>query len=229
MTAKNLVEAGDIGEIKHVTAFMGSPLIWIFDEPKNKAWNEPSGNMIGNGFAWGQSSHILAWIFNVTGLNPSKVFCAMNHSDKTGADISHAATIICKCGANISLSGTTLVPGNAHSDPPVGKLIRIKIFGSNGAIVYSGDDRDIKSGRLELRRLNGSIEEVLPGMGFLFENIDDMGHGPESLKSFLNACINEKFVEGAGSSCGLKTVQTIDAMYRSSVSLNAEQVYESIE
>lgn len=225
MVARRLVTSGNIGDIKHVTAFMGSPLIWIFDDTKNKAWNEPSGTMIGNGFAWGQSSHILAWIFHVTGLDPSKVFCAMNHSDKTGADVSHSATIICECGSNMSLSGTTLIPGNAHSDPPVGKLIRIKIFGSKGAIVYSGDDRDLNSGRLEFRKLDGSIEEMLPGKGFLFENTDDQGYGPESLQSFLNACIGKNFVEAANSACGLKTVKTIDAMYRSSISFNVESVH----
>lgn len=115
--AKSLVDSGALGSIQHVTAFMGSPLIWIFDNPKNSSWNEPSGSMLGNGFAWGQSSHILAFLYLVTSLQPKRVFCTMNHSERTGADIAHAASIVCDCGASVSLSGTTLLPGDAHADP----------------------------------------------------------------------------------------------------------------
>ena len=227
--AKHIVESGVLGDIRHVTGFMGSPLIWIFDDPLNKAWNEPTGSMLGNGFAWGQSSHILAWIFHVTGLHPSKVFCTMNHSEKTGADISHAASIICENGANISLSGTTLVPGNAHSSPSVGKLIRLKIFGSKGALVFSGDDQVVESGRLELRHPCGKIEDALPGAGFLFENCSHDGNGPESLQAFLNVCNGKEFYNGADGNIGLMTVQTLDAMYRSSLSLNLEDVIDCVE
>ena len=93
-------------------------------------------------FTRGQSSHLLAWIYHVAGcenLIPTRVYCAMTTSERTGADISHAATVICKNGATFSLSGTSLLPGNAHSDPPVGKRIAIKIFGDKGALVYSGE------------------------------------------------------------------------------------------
>ena len=113
--AKELVMADAIGDIRHITAFFASPLMWIFDDPDNKGWNEPQGNMQGNGFAWGQSCHLLGWIFQVCpNLVPEAVFCAMNNSEKTGADIAHAATIICKGNAIMSVSGTTLLPGNAH-------------------------------------------------------------------------------------------------------------------
>eukprot|EP00957_Ditylum_brightwellii_P096943 7382447-Ditylum_brightwellii.AAC.1 len=77
--------------------------------------------MLGNGFAWGQSSHSLAWVYRVSGntLCPKRVFCAMNHSARTGADVSNAATIICDDGITFSMLGTSLLLGNAHSDPPV--------------------------------------------------------------------------------------------------------------
>ena len=127
-----------------VSAFFASPLSWIFYDPANTGWNEPddSGEMLGNGFAWGQSSHLLAWIYHVAGSNnliPTRVYCAMTTSERTGADVSHAATVVCNNGATFSLSGTSLLPGNAHSDPPVGKRIKIKIFGTKGALIYSGE------------------------------------------------------------------------------------------
>jgi len=205
---------------------MGSPLKFLFENPENKDWNEPTGTMLGNGFAWGQSSHILAWIFFVTGMDPMRVFCSMNHNEITGADVSHAATIVCANNANISLSGTTLLPGEAHSHPPVGKLIRIEVFGSKGALIYSGDDTIKTSGQLEIRNPDGSKSAIAQDLGFHFENTVSEGNGPESLKAFLDACRDEDFAIGADSLLGLKTVQTLDAMYRSSISLKSEEVVQ---
>lgn len=227
--ARKIVESGEIGEIRHVSAFFASPLIWIFDDPANKGWNEPTGDMQGNGFAWGQSSHLLGWIYNVCpNLQPEQVFCAMNHSEATGADLSHAATVICRDGDRpdvvMSISGTTLLPGNAHSHPPVGKHVEIKIFGTNGAVMYCGNDRDRNSGSLEVRRLDGKVE--LPhGEGFDFENIEQEGTGPESLDAFIAACQRKEGVYvGADAFLGLKTVQTLEAFYRSHASRQLETV-----
>ena len=249
--ARELIQSSSnnkIGQIRHVSAFFASPLSWIFDDPSNKGWNEPdnSGTVLGNGFAWGQSSHILAWIYHVIGPEqfvPTRVFCTMTHSDVTGADVSHAATIICNNGATtFSLSGTSLLPGNAHSDPPVAKRIMIKIFGTKGALLYSGNDRDMSSGSLEYLRGSsndddadnegtdgihniGAVEIHCPELGFQFEELDQDGIGPESMQCFIDACLgrNDYYV-GADSLVGLRSVQTIDAMYRSNASGECETV-----
>lgn len=232
--AHAIIESGKLGTIRHVSAYFASPLSWIFDDPSNTGWNEPddSGDMLGNGFAWGQSSHILAWVYHVAGsenLKPSRVYCAMTHSEATGADVSHAATIICQNGATFSLSGTSLLPGNAHSDPPVGKRIKIKIFGTKGALFYSGNDRDTASGSLEWLRGDehdsvGAVEIQCPELGFQFEDLDQEGVGPESLQCFIDACLGRNYYAGADSLVGLQSVQTIDAMYRSHNSGNCENV-----
>ena len=244
--AQELIQSSNkIGQIRHISAFFASPLSWIFDDPSNKGWNEPddSGSMLGNGFAWGQSSHILAWIYHVVGpeqLVPTRVFCSMTNSDVTGADVSHAATIICNNGATtFSLSGTSLLPGNAHSDPPVAKRIMIKIFGTKGAVVYSGNDRDLASGSLEYLRGSGhdednddndthhvgAVEIHCPELGFQFEELDQDGIGPESMQCFIDACLGRNdFYVGADSLVGLRSVQTIDAMYRSNASGDCETV-----
>ena len=228
--AKELVMADAIGDIRHITAFFASPLMWIFDDPDNKGWNEPQGNMQGNGFAWGQSCHLLGWIFQVCpNLVPEAVFCAMNNSEKTGADIAHAATIICKGNAIMSVSGTTLLPGNAHSNPPVGKKIFIHIYGTKGALLYDGNDLDCMSGKLELRQdaVNDGHPKFPCGeeVGFDFENIAQNGNGPESIQAFLDACSGKNdYYIGADSMLGLRTVQTMEAMYRSNASKELEQV-----
>jgi predicted dehydrogenase len=230
--ARQLIESGELGEIQHITAFMASPLSWIFEDPTNPGWNEPTKGMLGNGFGWGQSSHILAWIYHTCPtLRPHNIFCAMTHSPITGADVAHAATIRCRNETShdvvISLSGTSLLPGNAHSDPPVGKQIRLKIYGTKGAIIYSGDDQDPSSGRFEFRRApDGGVELPLgPDVGFDFENLDMEGTGPESLESFVQACRGSTdYYVGADSTTGLRTVQTLEAMYRSEHSKHPEKV-----
>ncbi|KAL3768517.1 hypothetical protein ACHAW5_006713 [Stephanodiscus triporus] len=242
--ARSIVESGGIGTIRHVTAFLASPLSWIFDDPSNTGWNEPdrrSSGMIGNGFAWGQSSHVLAWVYHAVGpgrLVPSRVHCVMTHSDATGADVSHAATVTCECGAAISLSGTSLLPGNAHSDPPVPKEVVIHIFGTRGALSYCGNDRDPSSGRLEWssrhdddcedEKENGScgaVEVQCSQLGFQFEELDQDGIGPSSMQYFIDACLgHDDYHVGADCLVGLRCVQTIDAMYRSNASGNCENV-----
>ena len=224
--ARQIVQLGKLGRIILVTGLMASPLSWLFHNPDNKGWNEPdeSGKMIGNGFAWGQASHILAWIYHVTDIEPNKVYCKMNHSEKTGADVAHSATIHCNDGVTFTLSGTSLLPGYQHSDPPVGKKISIQIFGTKGTLTYAGDDLDPSSGRLELINGNGKTEVLCEAIGFQFENGEVGGDGPESLQEFISACHGITPYDGANSGIGLKTVQTIDAMYRSNASGTVESV-----
>jgi predicted dehydrogenase len=262
--ARDTIVSGTIGRVRHITAFLGSPLSWIFDDPTNTGWNEPTEGMLGNGFAWGQSSHLLAWIYHVCPMvRPIEVYCSMIHSETTEADVSHSATIRCCSSTDVtttpdepeggitasynttkqppadivvlSLSGTTLLPGNAHSHPPVAKEVQIEIFGSHGCIFYRGNDRDPTSGRLELRHADGSIQ-VLHDQ-FDFENLDNEGFGPESLQNFVQLCHGSGrggddntatggggVYAGANVMDGLRSVQTIDAMYRSNASGQPEKV-----
>jgi predicted dehydrogenase len=137
----------------------------------------------------------------------------------------------------LSLSGTSLLPGNEkHPDPPVGKQVQIMIYGTKGAIIYCGDSEDVKSGRLELRRTDtdGKVEYPLGNdYGFEFENLDTEGTGPESLQSFIQACLSnydnssearEDVYVGADSLVGLRAVQVLEAMYRSHHEKKAVQV-----
>jgi predicted dehydrogenase len=229
---------------------MNGPLMWLFDDPKNEAWVSKSPTMNGNGYAWGQLAHVLAWIYNVLGAGteediakPIKVYCTMSHAPNTGADASLAAVITCSDGITFSLDGTALLPGSQYADPPIGKHIRVEMFGTKGSLMYRGDDKKPETGRLELRRVaegkdDGKSEfpcaEEGVEDGFYFEDGNPEGTGPGSMKAFLDACrassarfesslehiersegdasvVNDSLV-------GLRTVQIIDAMYRSSVS-----------
>ena len=130
----------------------------------------------------------------------------------------------------LSVSGTSLLPGHAHSDPPVPKQIQIAIFGDEASLHYSGNDRDPTSGCLELRRPDGTVQVVYDQ--FQFENFDATGSGPESLQMFVQLCCGNNTTSSSDNCCyegasvldGLKSIQTIDAMYRSHASSNVEKV-----
>ena len=221
--AAHAVESGRIGAVEHVAAHMHSPLLWLFDNSANVGWTTPSNGMLGNGFAWGQLSHLLAWIFHVAApLKPVRCFASMGTSETSGADLHDAAVIVCEGGASISISGTASVPGDAHGDAPVGKSLSISMFGSKGSLRYGGDDQLPSSGRLELRQRDGVHEVLHPS--FEFENYEDAGDGPESLHALIDACLGRPAYVGADARVGLRTVQAIDAMYRSAASGKAEDI-----
>ena len=258
--------------------------MWLFNDPSNHAWvstipwqtaSSPDDDenqhrpMIGNGYAYGQIAHVLAWIYAVLGAGekkkddnidiaiPTKVFCNMSYATNTGADVSFAAVITCHDGITFALSGTALLPGSQYADPPVGKHINIELFGEKGCLLYDGDDRIPESGRLEVRKTalgkkedGQSVFPCAPGRdwsdllgddvaselkdGFYFEDGKQEGYGPGSMKSFLDACRASSMQYARGthvqnaavndSLIGLRTVQVIDAMYRSSISGNVEEI-----
>ena len=93
-----------------------------------------------------------------------------------------------------------------------------------------GIDRDPTSGKLEWLRGDahenlGAVEIQCPELGFEFENLDQEGIGPESMQCFIDSCLGlDNVYVGADVLVGLRSVQTIDAMYRSHTSGNAETV-----
>ncbi len=71
----------------------------------------------------------------------------------------------------------------------------------------------------------GAVEIQCPELGFEFEDLDQSGIGPQSLQAFIDSCLGrDDYYVGADALVGLRSVQTIDAMYRSHVSGNAESI-----
>ncbi len=129
-----------------------------------------------------------------------------------------AAVFSCENGASISLTGTGAVPGNAHGDdsdeshPHSGKHVSVRVFGDAGSLVYEGDDQDPSSGDLVVLTRDGDrkVEQ-----GFLFENYEDTGTGPESVQAFIKACRGLEHFRGIDADLGLDVVRCIAAMYAS--------------
>jgi len=217
--AHDLVRAGRIGEVKHVSTALFSPLGWLFHNPANVGWVKPTGTMLGNGFAWGQLSHTFAWIYMVTGLTPKSVFCHMVYSDKTGADVYDSATIRCTNGATISVQGAGDIAGPC-------KKVENKIFGTEGMLMFSGDvDESAEVGGASAEVGGASAAEGLVLQrhddknqtfpGFEFENFEKDGNGPESVQAFVAACLGRPVFNAATAEVGCKSVLSIEAMYRS--------------
>eukprot|EP00931_Biecheleriopsis_adriatica_P038840 TRINITY_DN22213_c0_g1_i1.p1 TRINITY_DN22213_c0_g1~~TRINITY_DN22213_c0_g1_i1.p1 ORF type:complete len:389 (-),score=54.60 TRINITY_DN22213_c0_g1_i1:49-1215(-) len=211
--AHDLVRAGQIGEVKHVSCALFSPLGWLFHNPNNKGWVKPTGKMLGNGFAWGQLSHTFAWVYLVTGLTPKSVFCHMSYSDKSGADVYDSATIRCTNGATISVQGAGDIAGPC-------KKVDNKILGTEGMLIFSGDlvesmaegkTSAASDGLLLIRHDNKN--QTFPG--FEFENFEKEGNGPESVQALVSACLGRPFFNAADAEVGCKSVVSIEAMYRS--------------
>ena len=228
LMAEKMVSSGKVGEIKHATVLFHGPLQAVFDDPMNKSWNEPSGGMIGNGFAWGQLAHPLAWFFMVSGLTPANVFAFNGKGTRTPADMYNAVAIECTNGATVSVSGCASYPGND-------KVVEHRLIGTKGVLTYTGiaEDKGQSDGQqgnnahlwqgLSLKTYDGIHDTTIPG--FDFENTDADGNGPESLCAFLAACQGQPYHPGADAQVGLKAVAAIDAIYRSAVSGVAETTH----
>ena len=231
---------GRLGEVRLVTCLFAAPLGWLFEGKEHKGWTQPTGRMKGNGFGWGQLSHTFAWVFGVTGLTPATVYAAALHSEVTGADIQDAIVVTCTNGALLQASGVGTCPDGGF------KVVSNWIFGTEGMLHFgglagsdgaaggsTGDGSKqsqqaakvaatlAKGARLQLWRHDGAHKAGAP---FAFESFDPGSTGPGSLDAFVKACRGEAYEVGAGPVEGLKTVATLDALYRSLHSKQPEKV-----
>ena len=113
-------------------------------------------------------------------------------------------------------------PGNEHGDEATGKWFDIKIFGSKGVLSFSGDDKRPSSGNLTAKFHDAATPDFI-SEGFLMENTEAGGYGPESLLQFIAACRGLPFENGADAGVGLEAVRVLNAMYRSAASKQTEK------
>jgi len=231
--AVDIVSSGKLGELKHVSCVFAAPLGWLFEGKQHANWTKVEGSMCGNGFGWGQFSHTFAWVYRVTSLTPSSVYCVSSTSSETGADLYDAVVVTCTNGCTISASGVGTCPDIGS------KVVAHWLFGTEGMLTYSGlvgsDNVEHEAGgaqsvpiglahsRPHLEYwLNDSAHTVGPPVEF--EHLDQGGTGPGSMDAWVDACHGKEYFVGAGALEGLKAVATIDAMYRSALSGKPEAV-----
>lgn len=209
------VEAGQIGEIRHVVCEMASALGDLFAgqpmqetadalyRPPASTWADPSR---AGGYGWGQMSHSLAWVYRVTGLAPATAFCLAGAS-AAGVDYYDAAVLRMSNGATMALSGAATVPKQC------GFQMDIRLFGTQGMIVF-----DIERERLELHRNDGTDISfpIAVGQG---------GYdGTLPVTRFLEICAGQAVRNDADAENGALVVATLAAMYRSARTNRLEPV-----
>lgn len=216
--AAAMIEAGRLGEIRHVVCQMASALEDLFAgepmletaehmfRPPPSTWADPRN---AGGYGWGQMSHSLAWVYRVTGIEPESVFTMAGQS-KAGVDYFDAAAVRMRNRATMALSGSATVPKHC------GFQLDIRIFGTEGMLLF-----DIERERLELRRLDGRDEviEMVPGSGAY--------DGALPVVRFIDICAGTSDRNEADARNGAAVVETLDALYRSARSGRLEKIEAS--
>ena len=87
---------------------------------------------------------------------------------------------------------------------------------------FGGDDKHPSSGSLTAKFHDQATPDFVSD-GFLMENTESEGNGPESLLHFIAACRGLPFENGADQNIGLEAVRVLNAMYRSAASKRTEK------
>jgi predicted dehydrogenase len=213
--AVELVQAGRLGEIRHVSCQMASPTGDLFGgdglvetkdhmfQPERGTWADPAN---AGGYGWGQLSHALGLMFAVTGLAPAQVF-AMGGNSKAGVDYYDALTVRMTNGATCAVSGAATVPKHC------GYQVDVRIFGSEGMLLI-----DVERARMELRRNDRDdvVMDLAPDAGAY--------QAVEPCDRLVDICLGRAARNEAPGEVGMHAVCVLDAMYRSMASGRVEAV-----
>jgi predicted dehydrogenase len=222
--ARRWLEQKAIGEVQYVLCHMASPIRDLLQgkqfstedvsgqaggslfQPDPRTWADPA--IAGGGYGHAQLSHSSGMLFWLTDLVPESVFALMSAPDAR-VDLYDALSVRFASGAIGTISGAGTVP-------PMGSAqfqVDLRLFGSEGMLLL-----DCERARLELRRHDGRSErlELAPNAG---EYTCD---GPPN--NFVDLILGRTTVNGSPGEPAMRSVQLLDAAYRSAVSGQVEKV-----
>lgn len=212
--AKVLLSQGQIGQIRHISAVMASPIGELLSgeampgtegemfRPDPETW----ANAKTGGYGWGQLVHLLGGLFYLADLEPEKVFAFVGNSAH-GADLFNALSLQFAGGATAALSGAATVPQGQPFQ------VDLRFYGTEGMLLL-----DVERERCVLHRFDGQDQavEVAPGDG-AYSCI-------EPVHRFVDLCRGLP-VENAGTALvGARAVQVVEAMLRSARTGQAETI-----
>lgn len=215
--AAQMVRDGKIGTVRHAVCQMGSALDDLFAgepmlettdhlfRPPASTWADPDK---AGGYAWGQMSHSLGWLFYVSDLTFESVYCMAGQS-KTGVDFYDAAIARATNGATVSLSGSATVPKH------IGMHMDIRIYGTQGMLVF-----DNERARLAVYRLDGDDTIIDISQG------DAEYDGELPVAVFAALCAGKDVTNPANGENGARVTEALDALYRSAKSGQLEMIGE---
>jgi predicted dehydrogenase len=213
--AAELVQAGEIGEVRHAALQMASPTEDLFAgeglveteghmfRPPPSTWADPAA---AGGYGWGQLSHALGLLFAVVPLAPAEVFAVAGLSP-AGVDAFDALALRLANGATASVSGAATVPKHC------GYQLDLRVFGTEGMLLL-----DIERQRMEVRRKDrrDTVLDLPPGAG---------AYAAEpAVARLVDLCLGTAARNEAPGLVGQRAVEVLDAMHRSLASGRAERV-----
>jgi predicted dehydrogenase len=215
--AREFIKNGLIGEIKHIDASMSSPTLDLFGgqglidakghtfQPLSSTWADPNR---GGGYAWGQTAHLIGAIFKLVNATPEKLFCFHTESP-TKVDYTNAVSLMFKENISASISGCAYLPKQKEEH------IELKIHGTKGALFL---DIEPYRERLTLKVDGDNIDYDMKGEGALTYSTNP------AIDALISACQGKIIDHGSNGLNGYKTVQVLDAMYRSMKSKKVEDI-----
>jgi predicted dehydrogenase len=218
LRAKELMENGVVGDIEFFMCHMASPAKSLFSgksfdhgegsyvRPNLSTWADPK--ISEGGYGQGQLTHALGLMVWLTGLEAQSVFARMSN---VGARVDMYDTLAVRFlgGAIGSVSGAATVPGGA------GFQLDLRIFGSEGVLLF-----DVERERLQVHTHRGEhrVFPVAPGDGAY--RCDEPPH------QFIELVLGLTDRNNAPGEVATKTVEILDAAYRSTQSGHDESVKE---
>lgn len=220
--ARKRLADGILGDIQFVLCHMASPIRDLLmgepfstDDvggqagdtlfsPAAETWADPT--VAGGGYGHAQISHSTGMLCNLTSLRAEEVYARMS-APGSKVELYDAITVTFESGAigNVSGAGTVPVDQRFHVD--------LRIWGSDGMLLL-----DCERTRLEIYRHDGKHEvSELP-----LEQGDYACDGPPN--NFIDLVTGKDDINLSPGEASMRSVELLDAAYRSAVSGKPEQV-----
>jgi predicted dehydrogenase len=223
-TAKCLLDERAVGRIEFVMCHMASPIRELLAgrpfevrgnsgqaggnlfNPDPATWADPK--VAGGGYGHAQLSHSTGMLCWLTGLRAEAVFARMT-APGAQVDLYDAISVRFAGGAVGTVSGAGTVPVSGMSSYQVD----IRIFGSEGLLMI-----DLERARLELRRHDGMHRHVDVDSG---AGAYDCSGPPHNFIDLIRGTTTNNYAPGEAA---MRTVELLDAAYRSAASGQEETV-----
>jgi len=219
LEAKALLDGGIIGDIQYVMTHMASPIRQLltgvaytgesggteaFFEPEAATWADPK--VAGGGYGHSQLSHAIGMLFWLTDLYPVEVNGIMTAPDSK-VELYDALTVRFENGIIGTVSGAGTVPADK------GFQLDHRIFGSEGLMTL-----DFDRARLDVQKHDGGHYSMdLKGD----EGAYTCEGPPNNFVDLITGNTTENFAPGWAAA---RSVQVLDAAYRSALSGKTERV-----
>ena len=217
--AARLIREVGIGPVQYIVCQMGSPTGDLFFgggrdlqgeglfPPDPATWSDPG--VAGGGYGQGQLTHALGLLFFLAGpeLRAREVF-AMMSAPEAPVDIYDALSVRFDNGAIGSMGGTGRVPAHRRFQ------VEVRLFGPEGMALV-----DVERERVEVHRHDQAREAVLaiPAGAGDYECVTPVHR-------FVELVQGRPVANNSDAELALRTVEVLDAAYRSAASGQVEAV-----